>query len=95
MDLEERVLRLEEKYEKLHEDNIRNDEKYNTMLQLISNIQTTLNDAVTRLNKVATELAVNNHKTNKASGFMESFSYGKIITIIIGIATIIQLIKGG
>lgn len=94
MNLEDRISKLEAKFEKLNEDTIRNDERYNTMLTLISNIQITLDSTVKEINNMAKELAVNTHKTNKAAGFINGVSYGKIGALLVATLTVIQFIRG-
>lgn len=102
MDIENRVVKLEDKLEevdkkmtKLTEDNIRTDEKYKTMVQMMTTMTTSMTGLSKTVNKLITQVQLNDQKTNNNSNALDAITVPKLITIIVGIMAIISFWKGG
>lgn len=97
---ENRIVVLEKSKEKqdihnakVDEKQIRLDEKYTTILSIMSNNSKNLELMKESVNKININLAVENEVTNRNKKDLEKFSIGKIIACFVGILAIIDAIS--
>lgn len=100
MELNTRVEKLEESLEELKkemkqltEDNIRTDEKYKTMVSMMTTLQAGFNDLSKTVNDALIRLALNDQTTNRTAAWVENITIPKIITTVVGVIAIISFWK--
>lgn len=91
--LELRVEKLEDKVEKLSEATVRNDERYKTLIDLFSGMQKSLSKISDDVIELKSNFKVNDHITKENRSWIKDITVGKIITVIVGIITVIAFIK--
>jgi len=100
MSLEARVEQLEKDHleikksvKELTEDNIRTDERYKTMVDMMTTLTSGFSGLSETVHKLLIRFEVNDERTNKNNSWIEGFSVPKIITVIVGIIVIISFWK--
>lgn len=86
--------KVDEQLDQRREDSIRSDERTKMIMDISNDTKSAVNRLEKNMNKLMTDMAVNNRDTARNTGVLDQLSVGKIVAFFIGLLTLMAYWKG-